>query len=926
MDISNDFIRVSGARTHNLKNVDVDIPKNKLVVITGLSGSGKSSLAIDTIYAEGQRQYIESLSLFSRQFFNQSTSIDVDAIEGLQPTICINQQRGSPNPRSTVATTTEIYDYLRLLYAKTGKIRCPNCDESVAPQTIEQIGSAVQSLPERTKIMVLAPMVSQRVGAHADVLEKIRKERIVRVRINGQLHDIESLPELNARKTHSIDAVTDRIIVKDGIENRLFESLEMASKLSDGAICISYQQQGKEQWEELFFSTKNACLACGESCPHISARTFSFNSPIGACPDCNGLGVVDSFDPELLIPDWNAKIKNAIFPWNSRESAVKTKLINSLSAVAKANEFSLATKVAELNTNQLDNFLNSTDKKAPGLLLLMEKELATCIDEEIQAELETFRNSVKCRQCAGTRLNRYARSVCINETPIYTVCDFPLSTALNWFDNLQFEDDHEIVARPILDEISNRLRFLLTVGLQYLTLSRSADSLSGGELQRVRLAKSIGNGLTGVCYVLDEPSAGLHAEDNQRLIDTIVELKNRANSVIVVEHDENIINVADHLIEIGPGAGTGGGTIIDQGPPASIADNHSSLTGDYLARRKSIQLPRNPLEEEMQAICIRGASGFNLQNVDVEIPIGKLTCISGVSGSGKTTLLYRTLAPAIKQHFGLSTEPPLPHDSISGLEAIERIVEIDQRPIGRTPRGCAATYTGILDDIRKIFAATKKAKQMGFTASRFSFNSKPGRCNECEGHGKRKISMKFMPDVLVDCPTCHGKRYNTKTRSVTFAGMSIADVLDLSIDQAIVRFENFTSIAQRLGFLQQVGLGYLTLGQPATSLSGGEAQRIKLATELSKSVRGKTLFLMDEPTTGLHFHDVQMLLNVLGALVDAGNTIVVIEHNVDVIKCADFVIDVGPGAGAQGGKVVASGTPRQLAQSPESITGRWIKS
>lgn len=924
MDISNDFIRVSGARTHNLKNIDVDIPKNQLVVITGLSGSGKSSLAIDTIYAEGQRQYIESLSLFSRQFFDQNSSIDVDAIEGLQPTICINQQRGTPNPRSTVATTTEIYDYLRLLFAKIGQIHCPNCDQPVTPQTIEQICHSVESLPERTKIMVLAPLVSDRVGAHTDVFEQIRKERLVRVRINGDLHDIDDLPDINAKQKHSIDAVTDRIIIKDGIHNRLFESLELASKLSDGAVAVSFQSKGDSDWQEMFFSTKNACPSCGESCPHISTRTFSFNSPFGACLHCHGLGVIETFDPMLLIPDRNAKIRHAIVAWNSRPSATKTKHLKSLAAVLKANEITLDTTIAELTDEQFESFLHSKDKQAPGLLLLLDKELATSVDEEIQVELESFRNSLDCHNCNGTRLNPYANSVFIEQHSISEVTRWALSETLAWTEQLEFEDELETIASPILVEIRSRLKFLIDVGLEYLTLSRPSDSLSGGELQRVRLAKSIGNGLTGVCYVLDEPSSGLHAQDIQRLIETILALKAKGNSLIVVEHDQSIIEAADHLIEIGPSAGVTGGNVIAEGLTSAIAENPDSLTGDYLSERKTIHLPDRASRNTNEKILIRGANGFNLKNVDVEIPLGQLTCVTGVSGSGKTTLIYRTLAPAIKKHFGLSSEPPLSHESIAGLETIERLVEIDQRPIGRTPRGCAATYTGILDNIRKIFAATKQAKQLGFSASRFSFNSKQGRCSECEGHGKRKISMKFMPDVLVDCPACDGKRFDNSTLTATFAGMSIADVLDLSIDEAAKRFDSFASIAQRLQCLQQVGLGYLRLGQPATSLSGGEAQRIKLATELSKSNRGKTLFLMDEPTTGLHFHDVQMLLNVLGALVDGGNTIVIIEHNIDIIRCADFVIDMGPGAGTEGGKIIACGTPDHIHRSPKSVTGRWL--
>ena len=924
LDTTDDYLQVIGARANNLKNIDISIPKRKLVVLTGLSGSGKSSLAIDTVYAEGQRQFIESLSLFSRQFFDQNSSSDVDEIVGLQPTVCINQHRGVSNPRSTVATTTEIYDYLRLLFAKTGEIRCPECDQPVSPQTIEQISKSIRSLPERTKLMVLAPMAVDRKGKLEDVIEKIRKERLVRIRVNGELFDIEEAPDLDASKNNSIDAVTDRIIVKEGIENRLFESIELATQLGDGAVCVSYKPNDQTKWSERFYSTRNACPSCGESCPHVTVRTFSFNSPHGACPNCSGLGQIESFDANKLIPDKNQPIESAIVIWNDLDKAAKRKQLKQLAPVLKSMNVDMSERLSDLTSDQLDRLLNSNDKQQLGLIVLLEKQLATTIDEDEQAKLESFRDSVTCTHCAGTRLNRYASSVFIDGKSIGDFTRLSLRDALDCLNSLEFDENDAIVAEPIVEEIRSRLSFLVQVGLEYLTLSRSVDTLSGGELQRVRLGKSIGNGLSGVCYVLDEPSIGLHARDNQKLIDTFDLLKERANSVLVVEHEESIIEAADHVIDVGPGAGTRGGQIIAQGSPEYLKSTNG-LTGDYLAGRKNIQISLKHNEPAGSTISLSGASGFNLREVDLDLPIGRLTCVSGVSGSGKTTLVFRTLAPAIKKHFGLSTETPQPYRTISGLESLERIVEIDRRPIGRTPRGCAATYTGVLDDIRKIFAATKQAKQLGFTASRFSFNSKQGRCAECEGHGTKKVKMKFMPDVLVKCQACQGSRYNSKTLSAKFAGLSIGDVLKLSIDEAANRFDAFSSISARLHCLQQVGLGYLPLGQPATSLSGGEAQRIKLASELASKHQNRTLYLLDEPTTGLHFHDIQSLMNVLASLVEAGNTIVVVEHHLDVIRCADHVIDIGPGAGKNGGQIVASGPPHSIAQNEQSLTGKWLK-
>ncbi len=925
MVASMDVMRIVGARTNNLKNLNLEIPKYQLVVLTGLSGSGKSSLAIETIFAEGQRQYIESLSLYSRQFFEQKSTTQVDSIVGLQPTICINQRRGTPSPRSTIATLTEINDFLRLLYAKVGTCHCPDCRQIVAPQTIEQVADQILRFPDRTKLMILAPLVDGRKGEHREVFETVRKERLVRVRIDGELHDIDRLPELNPNQTHSIEAVTDRIVIKEGIERRLRESLELAAKLSEGTISVSCKAPEAAAWKDLFFNTQSACHQCGASFPPIAPRTFSFNSPYGACLECDGLGRQNSFEIDRVIPDRSRTIAQAVVPWIVEGAGSIRRKLQSLKPAMVLAGLSEGDPVSALSLEQLEILLHQTSKTSPGLWLLLEKELATTTDDDRSDYLESFKGAVDCPKCLGTRLNPIANAVLIDGETIASVSDLTLADFSDWLKDLSFKGDRNTIAEPILKEIQHRTQFLIEVGLGYLALSRSSDSLSGGELQRVRLAKSIGNGLTGVCYVLDEPSAGLHASDIQQLIDTLIELRDRGNSLLVVEHDEAMMESADQIIDIGPEAGDGGGKLVFQGDTDSILAEAGSLTGQYLSKNRIVGDGRQVIAcNQKPRIVLKGASGFNLKDVDLEIPVGAFTCVSGVSGSGKSTLVYQTLGPAIKTHFGLATPTAAPFQMIDGLENIDRIVEIDQRPISRSPRGCAATYTGVFDDIRKIFSATKLAKQLGLSASRFSFNSKQGWCVQCEGHGTKRIKMKFMPDVYVKCSACQGKRFNEKTLSVQFAGMNIADVLALSAQQALDAFSGFSRIAAKLAALCSVGLGYLALGQPSTSLSGGEAQRIKLATELATRGTGNSMYLMDEPTTGLHFHDVQMLVQVISELVEGGNTVVLIEHNLDVIACCDWVIDLGPGAGEAGGEIVFAGPPRQLGESPRSITGACL--
>lgn len=923
-------IRIVGARTHNLKNIDLAFPKNALVVITGRSGSGKSSLAIDTLFAEGQRQYIESLSLGSRQRFEQAAGLDVDRIEGLQPTICINQSRGVPNPRSTVGTLSEIYDYLRLLFSKVGQIRCHQCSAKISPKTMEQICDQVTSLPEKTKVMLLAPISVSEQQTPEQVLEMIRKERLIRVRLGTEIFDVDQIPRDLVDSFHSIDAVADRIVVKSGIDERLFESIEMANRIGAGKIIVCSKRADDDVWTDHCFATTRACGECGTDCGEVEPKRFSFNSPFGACETCKGLGCLESFDIDRVVPDRGKSLEQgAVVPWVTDSKKITKKQLLPLATVLESFGHSVSTKLDELNEDELRSFaigLEIDGAKQLGLLQLLEQEYVTTLDEDRLDYLEQFRGQTICMACNGTRINAQANSVFIAGESIAGLTRLPIIQLVGFFEALHFEQpDHQLIADTIVSQILTRLRFLMEVGLDYLDLHRSADSLSGGELQRVRLAKSIGNGLTGTCYVLDEPTVGLHSSDSERLIGVMTELKMRGNTVVVVEHDDAVIEAADHLIEIGPGAGADGGDVVFEGTLSQLLASDAGSTGAYLSGKESISIASRRRPGTGDSIRIQGASGFNLKTVSAKVPLGQLCCVTGVSGSGKTTLIGRTLIPALKDHLLLTTDPAAPYENIDGLEHIERLVQVDQRPLTRSARGCAATFTGLLTDIRKVYAATKLARQSGLTASHFSFNSKSGRCPACLGHGLNRISMKFLADVFVQCEQCQGERFNAQTLSVRFRGFTIADVLNLSVDEARTEFHNFESMARKLLCLAEVGLGYLKLGQPSNTLSGGEAQRIKLAAELAKPTDKKTLYVLDEPTTGLQFKDVQLLLDVLNRLVESGRSVLVIEHHLDVIRNADWIIDLGPGGGEAGGEVVVQGPPDDVIDCDRSLTGKSLK-
>ena len=916
-------MKIEGARTHNLKNLNLEIPLNSFVVVTGKSGSGKSSLAIDTIFAEGQRQYVESLSLYARNFFPISSTIDVDSISGLQPTVCIAQNRGSANPRSTVGTLTEVYDNLRLLMAKVGKANCPGCGKQVSPLTRHQICEAILAIPEGTKAMVLAPLVRGRKGKHTAVFEEIRKQRLVRVRIDGQLHDIEDLPELSSSKLHNIEAVTDRIVVHEGIEERLMEAVELAIAMSGGMVMLCRKLEG-DHWEDSLYSSHAGCRDCGIEVPVLEPRLFSFNSPYGACPTCNGLGRLESFAVSRIVPDRGKSIDDgAIAIWRGRSG--EKKKLKSLQPILDHLRVKKDQCLDTLSAKSFGQLMTCDSKKTPGLLLLLEKEFSTCVDEDEFDWMEQFRGGVKCQNCHGSRLNERANSVLLGGQSTGQLSQMQILELTAFLDSLELGDDESQIADQILPVMKKRLGYLVEVGLHYLTLNRPSDSLSGGELQRVRLATAIGSGLSGTCYVLDEPTVGMHERDTQRLIQSLRKLQRRGNSLVVVEHDEALMREADHIIDLGPGAGEQGGTIVGAGDCEQLMRSAKSLTGDFLSGREKVTVPASSTRSNQGSVKLTGARGFNLKAVDVEFPLGKLICVTGVSGSGKSTLVNATLAPAIRQHLGLLTNGPLPFDGIIGLDSIQKLVRVDQRAISRSSRGCAATYTGILDDIRKIYGATKTARMKGYGASRFSFNSSSGRCGECKGHGVKKVSMRFMADMSVPCGSCHGKRYNEATLAVKFRNYSIADVLQMSVDQAVNHFQAFDRLHAKLFSLQQVGLGYLSLGQPSTTLSGGEAQRIKLSVALASRSEAGTIYLLDEPTTGLHVHDVQLIMNVLAGIVDRGNTVIVIEHNLDVIRCADWVIDLGPDAGEQGGEVVVAGSLRDVMDCADSETGKSLR-
>ncbi|MFP6659359.1 MAG: excinuclease ABC subunit UvrA [Pirellulales bacterium] len=925
---ADEFIRIRGARVHNLRNVDLDIPRDQLVVITGPSGSGKSTLAMDTLCAEGQRQYIESLSTYARQFLHQMERPDVDLIEGLPPTIAVDQRASNPNPRSTLATVTEIYDHLRLLMARLGQPYCYQCGESIEQQTVEQILDTLFQLPEKTKAMILAPYVRGRRGGHRDVFAKIRKSGFVRARIDGEVFDIEQVPDLEPRKVHHIEAVVDRVIIRDGVRSRIAESIDLAVKHGGDTVIVCYLEGNgrRGRWQDLVLSTQYACTNCHISYQELEPRTFSFNSPYGACPTCDGLGRRVEFDPELIVRDMSLSLADgAVVPWKGAKGPALGKIRRQLEPFLAPRKFDWQTPLAQLSPTIFDRFLRGDGKKFIGLLNMLEKEFATTSSESRQQRLASFRAEVECPDCGGSRLRPEARSVRIGGRSIQEINAMPVKVAVDFFRDMQCDAEDQPVFEPIVREVERRLGFLEKVGVGYLSLDRAADSLSGGELQRVRLATGIGAGLAGVCYILDEPSVGLHPRDNRRLIDAVRDLQSQGSTVLVVEHDEAIIRNSDYLIDMGPGAGQHGGLVVAQGTPDSIRNNADSITGQYLAHKKQIVVPnRRRRTVKSRSIELLGACTNNLKKVDVRFPLGALVCVTGVSGSGKSSLVNETLARVLRRRLGGGGPKPGEHTGLRGASQINRLVEVDQSPIGRTPRSNPATYTGMFDEIRKAYAGTREARRRGFGAGRFSFNVKGGRCEACQGQGQKKIDMKFLPDLYVTCSECGGTRFNRQTLEVRYRDLSIADVLDLQVEEALRIFENFPLVDRTLRCLFDVGLGYVKLGQSSMTLSGGEAQRVKLATELARADDGGVFYILDEPTTGLHFDDIRKLLEVLAQLVDHGNTMLVIEHNLDVIKSADWIIDLGPEGGEHGGQITATGTPEQIASLEGNHTGRFL--
>ncbi|MFA6098019.1 MAG: excinuclease ABC subunit UvrA [Patescibacteria group bacterium] len=943
MKNSVDKIIIRGARVHNLKNIDVDIPRDKLVVITGISGSGKSSLAFDTIYAEGQRRYVESLSAYARQFLGLMDKPDVDLIEGLSPAISIDQRSTSHNPRSTVGTVTEIYDYLRLLFARVGKPHCPQCGRLVNKQSIEQIAVSVASLASGSQFMILAPVIRDQKGEHKKIISEVRKAGYVRVRFDKEMYSVEEAEDLRVdkNKKHNLEVVVDRLTNDGSLDKkRLNESLEAALDLGDGLVII--QVNGKK--EDLLFSQNYSCPHCNISLPPIEPRNFSFNSPHGACPDCTGLGTRLEIDPQLVIPNPRLTIaEGAIRPW-SRTSSNQAWYLRFLEGVAQEHGFSLDVPVADLTKKQLDMVLNGTGNKEytmeyssdrfsgeftrnfEGVMPNLMRRYKETQSDYIRAEIERYMRVLLCPTCHGKRLKPEALSVKIANISIADVAAMTVDLARGFFNTLKLETTKEkAIAKQILKEISARLTFLHNVGLDYLSLDRAAQTLAGGEAQRIRLATQIGSSLVGVVYILDEPSIGLHQRDNEKLISTLIALKELGNTVIVVEHDEGTILASDYVIDIGPGAGEHGGKVVACGTPIELKKNKNSLTGAYLSGRKKIVAPKKYRPGNGKNLTIRGASEFNLKNIDVKIPLGKFVCITGVSGSGKSTLMTEILAKSLSQKFYQSKDVPGKHKAIDGTENLDKVINIDQSPIGRTPRSNPATYTGVFTYIRDLFSQVPEARIRGYSPGRFSFNVVGGRCEACQGDGLVKIEMQFLPDVYVECEECKGRRYNQQALEIHYKSKNISEILNMTVEEAMEFFENLPPIHNKLKTLHEVGLGYIHLGQSATTLSGGEAQRIKLATELSRRATGKTLYILDEPTTGLHFEDVKRLLNVLNKLVDKGNTVLVIEHNLDVIKSADWIVDLGPEGGSKGGEIVAQGTPREVAKVKKSYTGYFLQ-
>ncbi len=935
-----DTIVVRGARTHNLKNIDLDLPRNKLIVITGLSGSGKSSLAFDTLYAEGQRRYVESLSAYARQFLSMMEKPDVDTIEGLSPAISIEQKSTSHNPRSTVGTITEIYDYLRLLYARAGIPHCPDHHVPLEAQTVSQMVDLVLGREAETKLMLLAPVIRERKGEHLSIFEEMRAQGFVRMRVNGTLYEIDDVPKLDKQKKHSIDVVVDRFKVRDDLAQRLAESFETALRLTDGiALVASMDDDGSE---EMVFSARFACPHCGHAISELEPKLFSFNNPAGACPSCDGLGVKQFFDIKRLVNGELTLAEGAIRGWD-RRNVYYFQMLNSL---ALQYDFSLEVPFKELDQATQQVILYGTGKTEvefrylndrgdivkrahpfEGIVPNLERRYRETESNTVREELAKYLSTQACPDCSGTRLRREARHVWVGENTLPTITTMPIGEAFEYFSALILPGKRGEIADKILKEISARLQFLVNVGLNYLTLNRSADTLSGGEAQRIRLASQIGAGLVGVMYILDEPSIGLHQRDNERLLNTLDHLRKIGNTVIVVEHDEDAIRMADYVVDIGPGAGVHGGQVVAQGTAAEVMANPNSLTGQYLSGAVQITYPaeRTPINPD-KMLRLYGAKGNNLQNVDLDIPLGLLTCVTGVSGSGKSTLINNTLYPLMATALnGATTLEAAPYASIEGVELLDKVVDIDQSPIGRTPRSNPATYTGIFTPIRELFAGVAESRARGYSPGRFSFNVKGGRCEACQGDGVIKVEMHFLADIYVACDTCKSKRYNRETLDIRYKGKNIHEVLDMTIEEARTFFDPVPALARKLQTLMDVGLSYIRLGQSATTLSGGEAQRVKLSRELSKRDTGQTLYILDEPTTGLHFADIQQLLDVLHRLRDRGNTVVVIEHNLDVIKTADWIIDLGPEGGSGGGQIIATGTPEQVAQNTLSHTGRFLK-
>ncbi len=934
--MSLDKIIIRGARQHNLKNINVDIPRNRMVVVTGLSGSGKSTLAFDTLYAEGQRRYVESLSAYARQFLERMDKPDVDTIEGLSPAIAIEQKSAGHNPRSTVGTVTEIYDYLRLLFARIGHPHCYQCGRPITPQAIQQIVDQTLDLPEGTKIVILAPVIRDQKGTHQKLFQQLRKDGFIRVRIDGETIELEHDISLTKNKKHTIEVVVDRLIVKKSVKNRLADSLELAIGQSDGLVTVDVVD-GKP----LLFSERAACIHCGISYPEITPASFSFNSPQGACPACDGLGTMTIFDPELIVPDHDLSLrKGAVVPWENRHSVHFHQILDALTRHYGVDIYTPFSDLPKLFREILlygsqgeeitfyfekDGRRFSYTKPFEGIIPNLERRYQETQSHQVREEIAQFMNLRDCPECGGARLRHEIRSIKIAGLSIDQITSFSISEALSFFSSLTLSGRDQAIADRILREISQRLTFLENVGLSYLTLDRASATLSGGEAQRIRLATQIGSKLTGVLYVLDEPSIGLHQRDNQKLLGTLQEMRELGNTVLVVEHDPETILSADYVIDMGPGAGIHGGNVVFSGTPDALLSDKNSLTGMYLSGRKKIPVPRKRRNKERGCVVVEGASANNLKEIDVSFPLGRFICVTGVSGSGKSSLVLETLHKALARKFYRSRERVGKHKCIRGLEHVDKVININQSPIGRTPRSNPATYTGLFAPIRELISQTPEARVRGYRPGRFSFNVKGGRCEACSGDGIIKIEMHFLPDVYVTCDVCHGKRYNRETLEIRYKGKNIAEILDMTVNQALSFFGNIRRIRRKLQTLVDVGIGYIHLGQSATTLSGGEAQRVKLSRELSKSDTGHTIYILDEPTTGLHFADIQKLLEVLNRLADEGNTIIVIEHNMDVIKSADYIIDLGPEGGNEGGEVIGYGTPEDVATLDNSYTGQFLR-